>query len=489
MVEKSGIIQTQIKENITFLINENKLYEAQGLLSQYMNMVKDDSEAFSIQAVIDIKNDQLDAAKITLQKGLQIDSKSFDLLFNIAYVYKELGDLKTAIKYYLNAEKQCEDAMQKRHINEIVCSIRKVYQPSCEDTINKVLFVQNVPCIRTNKVAKALASKGIQVDIIYLTVHPAEVYKDIKLPYQNIYKLSDINQMVQFVNDSDYDVLYSSNEPDYLTVIFGTCNKPIVHDTHDMMSLRADISTEQLVLEYMANIKSTGNIYVNDAVRDIAMQKFKLQNKPVFSLNSYIEAEQLPNRYYEKLSSKDGEIHCVFEGGLANSPGHHRFLEPMFLALANQRIHIHLHCPVDPQYIVQLQKKSRYIHYEGICSPKQLIEEMTKYDIGLAIFNLNERNKVFLDTAFPNKIWDYLAAGLPILFADLLSFRNFAQTSGVGKVFDFHAHIKQQIDEIMSITIDKDILKKNRWTMNDAAEDIIDFLAKVKKQHHFCSIS
>lgn len=33
--------------------------------------------------------------------------------------------------------------------------------------------------------------------------------------------------MISFVDSSDYDILYSSNEPDYLTVVFSLANKPV----------------------------------------------------------------------------------------------------------------------------------------------------------------------------------------------------------------------------------------------------------------------
>lgn len=365
--------------------------------------------------------------------------------------------------------------LMKKQIKNNVIESKPKYE-----IIQKVLFIQSVPCIRTNKVAKALSQKGIQVDILYSDLHPSQVYKDLKLPYKNIYQLKNVNQMIDFINDSDYDILYSSNEPDYLTVLFTVTNKPIIHDTHDMMSLRADIDNEQIVLEYIANVKCTGNIYVNPMIRDIAVNKFNLKNKPILSLHSYIEKEQLPSKYCEKLSEKDSQIHCVFEGGLHGTKGHHRYLEPIFLKLAENHIHVHLHCPVDKNYIKELLKKSEYIHYEGVTSPQNLIVEMTKYDIGLAIFNLTERNKTFLDTAFPNKVWDYLAAGLPIMFANLISFKNFSEENGVGKVLDLNKDIQAQAKEISKIKIDKDILKRKKWLMNEVAEDIIDFLGEVK---------
>lgn len=489
MASEYEVFTKQIKDNISALIANEKLEEAKILLSEYKNSFDQDVECFSIEAIIYIKQDDLDKAITVLKAGLDLDKNNFDLNFNLAYIYEINSDYVNAKIYYSIAKNNSNGTSEQiQQIEQILNNLENIEKnidfDLANSSIKKVLFIQNAACIRTNKVATALTSKGIQTDIIYLIAHPSTVYKDIELPYNNIYQLDDVNQMIEFINNSDYDILYSSNEPDYLTVLFTSTNKPIVHDTHDMMSLRSDISIEQLVFEYVANVKSAGNIYVNEAIRDIGIKRFDLKNKPVFTLHSYIEQEMLPNKYYRKLSDIDGEVHCVFEGGLASEPGHHRFLEPMILELAQSKVHVHLHCPVDPEYIVTLQKKSSYIHYEGILSPKLLIEEMTKYDIGLAIFNLSERNRTFLNTAFPNKIWDYLAAGLPILFANLTSFEQFAETSGVGRVFDFNGNIKKQIEELINIKVERAVLRKNKWLMNEAADNLIKFFMDVKCSYH-----
>ncbi|RII36188.1 hypothetical protein D2A34_02085 [Clostridium chromiireducens] len=493
MEENFDSMKKQIKNKVAMLIDDNKIDEAYAVIREYLEIVPNDVEAFSMEAVILMMNAQFDKAELVLKNGLQIDNNYFDLNYNLAFLYENLNKYNESVLYYERALDITNDESTINEINEKISIITKDHRVDLNliqqsknksGIIRKVLFIQSVPCIRTNKVAKALSQKGIQVDILYSSVHPSQVYKNLKLPYKNIYQLQNVNEMIDFINDSDYDILYSSNEPDYLTVLFTATNKPIIHDTHDMMSLRSDITNEQIVLEYIANVKSAGNIYVNPMIRDIAVNKFNLKNKPILSLHSYIEEEQLPLKYYEKLSNIDGQIHCVFEGGLHGTIGHHRYLEPIFLKLAENNIHVHLHCPVDENYINKLLKKSKYIHYEGVTSPQNLIVEMTKYDIGLAIFNLTERNKTFLDTAFPNKIWDYLAASLPIMFADLISFKQFAEENGVGKVLNLDGDIKQQFKDVMDIKIDKNFLINKKWTMNRAAANIIKFLVCVKNEYY-----
>lgn len=345
------------------------------------------------------------------------------------------------------------------------------------------MFIQDIPCIRTKKVAKVLASKGIQTDLLYLSAHPSQLYRDYDIPYKNIYRIGDLHKTVEFINKSDYDVLYSSNEPDYLTVLFLSTNKPVVHDTHDMMSLRGKLSNEQIVLEYIANTMASGNIYTHELVRDIALNRFPIEGKPILVIENYVEKSMIPQQRKQKLSVNDGEIHCVYEGGLASVPGHHRFLEEYFLKIARERVHIHIYGNVDQNYIRSLIKKSEYIHYEGTLAPNDLLSELTKYDIGLAIFNVNDTNRAFLDSASPNKVFDYLAAGLPIGFSNLTSFKLFNDRYKVGKILDFKKPLLPQLRKILEIKIPEDFLVKNKLTFNDQACKILNFLKDVKHKY------
>ncbi|MCS4522905.1 glycosyltransferase family 4 protein [Clostridium botulinum] len=160
------------------------------------------------------------------------------------------------------------------------------------------MFVQDAQCIRTYKISKVLQEMGIQVDIAYLKSHPSIAYKGLKLAYTNIIRIKDMNSFLNFVNESDYDIIHSSNEPDYLTCLLTKSNKPIVHDCHDLMSLRGDISNDELVHEFVANKFSHGNMYVDYSVKNYAMKKFDLdESKPILVLNNYTLREQKPKNF------------------------------------------------------------------------------------------------------------------------------------------------------------------------------------------------
>lgn len=480
----------KIKSMIETLINDNKFEDAKLAIEDYRKVVPDDIDVYSMLGVIYILENDCNKAIQIMEKGVAKESNNFDLHYNLGYAFKQINMYKDAFIHYYNAYNNCNNIELREIIKNNIEELKKYIDllelndlVKALDSIKKVLFIQDVPCIRTNKIAKVIASKGIQVDLLYVSAHPSQVYKDIELPYKNIFQLQNINEMINYINNSDYDILYSSNEPDYLTVLFISTNKPVIHDTHDMMSLRSHITNEQIVLEHIANVMATGNIYVHELVKDIAVKKFNFNKKPIFVINNFIEKSLIPKSFKKKISSVDGEIHCVFEGGLSNIQGHHRFLEEHFLKLADHKIHVHIYGNVNLDYIRELQSKSKFIHYEGILSPKDLIYEISKYDIGLAFFNINEKNKVFLDTTFANKIFDYLTAGLPIAFIDLKSYRMFNDRYKVGKIIDFNLPLYNQIVEIKNINIDNSFLFKNKMIINDWFVDIIKFLYKVKEQY------
>ncbi|APQ77019.1 capsular biosynthesis protein [Clostridium botulinum] len=389
-------------------------------------------------------------------------------LFNIAYI-----SFNNSFLQYINDKKLNFNNYNylSYNTNNLKCIDKK---------ISKVLFVQVSQCIRTYKFALVLKNEGVQVDIAYLDKHPKLTYRDLKLPYANIIKIKEIDDFICFLNESDYDIVHSSNEPDYLTNILIKSNKPIIHDSHDMMSLRGDISNSDIIHEYMANKYSAGNIYVDYPIKNYAVDKFNIRNKPILVLNNFTLEEQRPKKYLNKLSEEDGEIHCVYEGGLSNDKSNHRFLEEKFLKIANNNIHVHFYTVNESKYYGELNNKHKYIHWEGVCSPNKLIEEMTRYDMGLVILNITLKNKNFLETTFPNKVFEYLNSSLPIAVDNLPILSKFVNETKSGKVIKFDDNIYEQIKKIKLINISEDFLEKTGFTTNSHVHELLNFYKEVK---------
>ena len=91
------------KREIENYIQSNNFDEAESLLDKYEDVVKNDADALCLRGVILILKGDIKAALDNFQKGLYLDNKNFDILYNIAYAYENLDKLYTALEYYIKA--------------------------------------------------------------------------------------------------------------------------------------------------------------------------------------------------------------------------------------------------------------------------------------------------------------------------------------------------------------------------------------------------
>lgn len=100
MNEKENDVLSQLKNNIITLIENDNLLVAKELLKQYKNIVTDDIEIYSIEAVIFMQENKYYEALDLLIEGLELDSRNFDLLYNVAYIYEKIEQYDEAIDFY-----------------------------------------------------------------------------------------------------------------------------------------------------------------------------------------------------------------------------------------------------------------------------------------------------------------------------------------------------------------------------------------------------
>lgn len=311
-----------------------------------------------------------------------------------------------------------------------------------------LLFVQEAPCIRNYKMATALRKRGHRVTLAYTRARLSQMYAGLS---DDVY--TDLIHINNFRNlwdiSKDFDIVHCHNEPDILTVAALGGAAPVVHDTHDLISLRANGDENLSFFEGVANRGAAGRVYTTPYQLKEAQKLYGEATGPSAVLYNYAVEDDLPRQFKPKLSQNDGQIHLVYEGGVGTQ-GHRNYFD-LFFALARLGIHLHIYPTVYDPNIAKVFSQNNYLYYHHPLSPKQIMEEMTQYDAGIIPFNTQQGNKRFLDSTIANKLFEYLAAGLPVIASPLQSYIDYFDEVPAGKVF----HNPQQALEALRYLVEQ----------------------------------
>lgn len=343
-----------------------------------------------------------------------------------------------------------------------------------------VLFVQVKPCTRTDKIAQALKSRGV----LTYSAYTASASDAGNAAYLSEFPFWTYGELLDFVNESEFDIIHCSNEPDILVNLLLHSNKKVIHDCHDIvtMSKSAFTSTEAAV-EFVANTQADGVISTTEAMRELLIRKYGTDYEKTlvlgnYPLSSFKETERLPKR-----SAADGEIHCVYEGMIVdrtqaeNVP--YRFYEPLFLRLAELGVHVHIYSSCVPEYLKQLSQANSHIHYEGNYGGQKLITEMSQFDLGLLLFPVNT---LYLRLSSPNKMTEYLSAGLPVV-TNIPVYASILSQNQCGGFLDIDSSdIISQMQAFQKLYISPNLCDACGFTMDANAERILNFYKKVISQ-------
>lgn len=327
-----------------------------------------------------------------------------------------------------------------------------------------ILFVQDLTCIRNYKLANALKKAGHKVTLAYGKAKLSDIYKKDDSIYEQIIKIQSLQQLVELAEQ--FDVIHCHNEPDEFTCMLNGVGI-VIHDTHDLMSLRCKNTNDygqRLATEFTANRNSSGQIYTTEQQKDYAIVNHGA--KKTLVIPNYVSEDNIPQEFKSKLSASDNEIHIVYEGGIGTN---HRDFKKLFSELPRFGIHLHVYPTfINPEYtglnIINL-------HIHDPISPEYLISEMTQYDYGLIPFNITEQNQEFLDTCVGNKIYEYMAAGLPVISCDTKGLRKVIEDNKCGIIFKNADDIVAQLGELENITIGKEHV----FTIESQIPKLVDF--------------
>jgi len=265
--------------------------------------------------------------------------------------------------------------------------------------------------------------------------------------YKNILKC--------IIESNNFDIIHTYSMPDTLAVAaIRYSGLPVIFDVRDVLSGMDRFLMEDLKISFLnkvqelfykviikkfereANEKSDGRIYVSQEMLDYINQAYKIDLARTIVLPNYITRNNIPARKVQKISERDSGKHIVYIGNILFDE--YKSTINTIKEIAAHSIHLHVY-PVGDRTILRMTKdnfrSNPFVHFHNPLPIKQLLEEIQRYDFGLLPRppDLNALNANF---ALPNKLFDYLAAGLPVAIRRTHAAANFIKTNRVGFIYN-----------------------------------------------------
>jgi hypothetical protein len=302
----------------------------------------------------------------------------------------------------------------------------------------KIVMLSRHGCIRVTKVAMPLMEKGHEVHLIVNKVtQGAERFKSCMV-YQDTEQLYAAIKM-----HSDADIFHAHNEPSWFVTMVKDVNQkiPVVLDIHDSHLLRKTAEEQQqevqhnpeafrIAIDERNNFQlADGLVYVCEPMKRIVGTEYNLQ-QPSCVLPSYV-----PRGFY-RIDFDQWMGGLVYEGRI-DTPDElpkkwsafFQYSDYLELGRKCQEIGLDFHV-----YTPRENEKVR-AKYEKVCQlhePQRfdrLIKVLGSHDWGL-VGNLHPHTE--WKNALPNKLFEYMAACLPIVSMNAEESSRIIDEYGVG---------------------------------------------------------
>lgn len=331
----------------------------------------------------------------------------------------------------------------------------------------KILFVQEIPEIRSIKTSLMLRERGHKVDCV-TTAALSDFRNDLKeiKPFDSEFTIKDKFKLPGVFEG--YDLIHFHNAPDRIGLIALAGNKPVIWDCHDLVSSLGikDPRGNDEILEYFLYHKSAGNIFASQGFKSWCEENYTKSKVRGIVTENYPAKWMIPNKGLPKKSEKDGKIHIVYAGSISDEKENHRYFYPLFRQLVNlsDQIVLHVYPAISPraaklelgQKIVIDQFNFYNIPAESLIihapvSVLDLVKELSQYDYGILPFNTAYP---FTQLFTPNKLYEYSAAGLKILSQEYKTVKE------VSKDWDNIIYYEKIDQSLLEKLQDKDIFVK-----------------------------
>ena len=290
----------------------------------------------------------------------------------------------------------------------------------------RVLFLQQQPCVRALKYSVALrgALPGIALGFAYQGKTLSGWYGSGDELFERWWNLGEdpVKTLQAAVDEFRPDLIHSHNLPDSLTAIaleLFAGRVPVVHDVHDLQSLRRTPyengfpePRETLALEQLAIEHCSALVAVSEELLDEIRGRYR-PTAPTLAFPNYALRRDLPPVLAPARRRNGHRPRIVYQGTLSTNGGHYDLRE-IFRSIVREGLSLDVYPSRPVPAYAEIAGEPARLRMHATLPLRQLLAELTEYDFGWAGFNA-ALNGAHLDTCLPNKAYEYVGCGLPVL--------------------------------------------------------------------------
>lgn len=348
-----------------------------------------------------------------------------------------------------------------------------------------IVMVSGHSCIRVHKMALPLIERGHNVHLV------AKKLSSFWQHYKTFAMCSDVEQYAEAIklHAPKADVFHCHNEPSwFVSLIKEITDKPVILDVHDSYLARSTPEEAgaamdrgenhvRITVEERTNCQlADGLVFPGEDFRGVVTGEFGL-TQPALTLPSYV-----PKRYYQ-YDFKDWHGGLVYEGKVnlpEETKGYSSGFKYCDYTDAAQKttdagMDFHLYAGRADEKFTKHYGSFRHTFVHQPLDYDVLMERIGRHDWGLVGNTTKTRE---WDVAMPNKLFEYVATGVPVVAMNAANSSRFLEDTGMGISVSGPEELAERWAEHRVVR--KRLFKERQaWSMNEHIHKLEEFYRAV----------